>query len=179
VILGNNGTGYVADAISFDVLGTAQDNQKVTFDILVTGDQRLEWTSKFTVTLHAPTLNYVSVDVDDMAGGNGNSMLEPGESANLTVTLNNTGTGDAFNIAGLLSESDPYVDITDANGAFGTITGSGGTGDNSGDVFTIDVDPSCPMGYATTFYVDVTADGGYVNTMTFNVIRSGLDRPRW
>jgi hypothetical protein len=162
-ILGDNGTAYVADAIAFTVDPTTPDGQKITFDVTVTGDQRITWNSAFNVTIHAPVVNYVSVSVND-ATGNGNGILDAGETAELTFTLQNNGSGSAGNVAGLLSEYDTFVSISDNAGTFGTITPNGGTADNAGDVFVVEADASCPQGYAMQFTLDITGDGGYAKS---------------
>jgi hypothetical protein len=163
----DNGLAYVADAYAFDVPGNTPDGHKINFDLEVSGDtNRITWNSGFNVTVHAPVIDFVSFDVND-ATGNGNGLLEPGESAELTVTLKNTGSADAVNISGVLSEYDTYVSISDANGTFGLLDALTGVGDNAGDVFVIAADGSCPMGYAMEFTLDITADGGFTKTLYF------------
>ena len=165
-IFGNDGTGYVADGFAFDVAGNTPDDHSVTFDVVVEGDQRITWNSKFTVKVKAPDVGFISVDVND-ASGNGNGILDPGESAELTVTLHNSGTGQAGNLNAVLSEFDTFVGVPDPNSFYGTILG-GASGDNAGDVFVVNADVSCPMGYAMQFQLDLSGDGGYTKTLYFD-----------
>jgi hypothetical protein len=166
-ILGNDGTGYAADAFDFDVDGNTPDGHKVSFDVTVTGDARETWESGFSVTVHAPVLEYISMDIND-ATGNGNGILDPGESAELTITLENSGSGSAGNVSALLSEYDTFLGITDNSSIYGTI-GSGSTADNASDLFVVEADASCPQGYATQFTLDLTADGGYTKQIIVDI----------
>ncbi len=45
--------------------------------------------------------------------GNDNGLIEPGEEIELEVELHNSGTGDASNVVGTLSTTDPDIVITD------------------------------------------------------------------
>ncbi|HER00598.1 MAG TPA: hypothetical protein ENO22_14770 [candidate division Zixibacteria bacterium] len=166
-IYGNDGTGYAADAFNFDVDGNTPDGHKVSFDVTVTGDARETWMSAFNVTVHAPVLQYVTLDIND-ATGNGNGILDPGESAELTITLENTGSGTADNVAAILSEYDTFLGITDNSSIYGTIN-AGATADNSADLFMVEADASCPQGYATQFTLDLSADGGYTKQIIVDI----------
>ncbi len=165
-VLGNDGTNYIADAFAFDVSSSTPDGHKVSFDVTVTGDQRITWESNFSINVHAPVLSFVSVDVNDNSG-NGNGILDPGETAQLVITLDNSGSGDAENLSALLSETDMFVTVSDNSAQYGTIA-SGMSGDNTSDVFIVEADASCPMGYAMQFQLDLSAYGGYAETLYFD-----------
>jgi hypothetical protein len=162
------GTAYIADAYVFEVLPTTPDGHRFTFDLIVTGDQgKLQWESSFFVDAHAPTVEFVQVTVND-AAGNGNGIFDPGETVELVVSLNNSGTGNAFTVAGTISETDSYVDVDDAYGSFGDLL-AGGSGDNSVDVFILSADSTCPMGHYLECDLAITAAGGYTTGLTFNL----------
>jgi hypothetical protein len=167
-VLGDNGTSYVADAFAFTVAPDVPDGHKITFDMVVDGDERITWNSTFSVTAHAPAVEFVSVDINDNIG-NGNGILDPGETAELVVTVQNDGSATAANLMGTLSEMDPYLTITDASGYFGDLAGYSTQGDNTGDVFIVEADSTCPTGYAATLYLDLSADGGYTKNTDFNI----------
>ena len=161
----DNGLAYMPDAFAFTAAGNTPDGHKVDFELEVSGDgERITWNSGFTATVHAPEVGFVSFDVND-ATGNGNGILEPGESAELVITLDNAGSGDANNVSGVLSEYDSFVSISDANGTFGLIEALTGEADNAGDVFEVAADSSCPMGYAMQFTLDLSGDGGFAKTL--------------
>ncbi|MBU0519879.1 M28 family peptidase, partial [bacterium] len=60
------------------------------------------------------------VTIDDSQGNN-NGRLEYGESISLTIPIINAGGGDAISVNAVLSESDPYITITDWVENYGTI----------------------------------------------------------
>lgn len=109
-----------------------------------------------------PDVVYNSHTVD--YGGNG--VLDPGETADLIVTLKNVGGADANNVAAILSTNDIYITINDNSGTYGNIL-AGGTADNAADPYNVTAAPDTPMGHVVEFYLDITCDGGYTNADTF------------
>jgi hypothetical protein len=161
------GTAYVADGFAFDVAGTIPDGHEIVLNLEVTGTARDTWTGTIRLTAHAPTLAYVSFTVNDAAGNN-NGMLDPGETGDLIVSLKNSGSGQAYSVAALASESDAWVALDDASADYGLID-AGATVANSGDVFTMTAASDCPMGHAVAVTLQVTADGGYAVTVPVDV----------
>jgi len=166
-IEGDFGRINIEDAFAFDVSVNTPDQHIIPFQVQITGAALDTWTSYFNLTTHAPNLQFVGYAVND-ASGNGNGILEAGETADLIVTLINDGTGGATAINGVLSENDDYVTITDSTSVFGDL-GPGASGDNQSDVFVIEADSSFPQGHAVTFDLDLTADGGYAVNTQFNL----------
>ena len=68
-----------------------------------------------------PYLRYHHYTIDDQAGGNGDSLVNPGEMINLGIYLINSGTQNAYDVSARLSTSDQYVTITDSIAGFGDI----------------------------------------------------------
>ncbi len=167
-IAGNFGNASIAGAFAFDVSPLTPDGQRVTFTVTVTGSAKETWVSTFVVTVHSPAVAYVSFVVND-ASGNNNGMLDPGETANLTVTLQNSGSGSAYNVAAVLTELDTYLDILDADGTFGNIAGAGGTATNAGNTYTVSASSSTPMGHGVNCKLAITGDGGYEATQYFTM----------
>ena len=167
-IAGNFGSATIADAFAFNVSPLTPDGQRVTFTLTVTGNAKDTWVSTFNVTVHSPAVAFVSFLVSD-ASGNNNGMLDPGETADLTVTLQNSGTGSAYNVAGLLTELDTYLEVLDADGSYGDIAGSGGTANNAGNRYTVTASSSTPMGHGVNCKLAITGNGGYAVTQYFTL----------
>ena len=163
-ITGGDGTGYSVDAFAFDVSPSISDGQVVRFDVLASGNDRLEWESGFNVTVHAPVVEFLSVSIDD-ASGNGNGILDPGETADIVVSVSNSGSCSATTVTGTLSESDSYLSISDDTGYYGNILAGGGVASNSGDVFVVSADAGCPMGYAVLMMLDLAGDLSFTKTI--------------
>jgi len=95
--------------------------------------------------------------------------VDPGESAVMTVTLQNNGAGDATNLTGLLTSSDTYVTIIQDATTYPTISGLGGNG-TSITPYQFDVDVNCPEDHPVTLVEHLLADGGYADSVTYSVM---------
>jgi len=106
-----------------------------------------------------PDLTFLSQD----AGS-----INAGDVVSMNVTLINNGAGNGTGINAALSTTDPYIIVTQATAAFPTITALGGTG-TSLTPYGFSVDPLCPMNHPAQFDLNITADGGYDTTVSFDV----------
>ncbi|HOP05881.1 MAG TPA: C25 family cysteine peptidase [candidate division Zixibacteria bacterium] len=168
-IVGDNGTGYVVDGYAFDVAGNAPDGHRAIINLEVTGTARDSWFGTFQVPIHAPNLSVLYVAIDDSEGGDNNGILDPGETADLTVTLQNSGSGQAFGVNVTVSETDSYVEFGNTMAYYGSLDSAGGTANNYGSEFDLTANSECPLGYAVPVTVDVTGDNGFNTTLSFNV----------
>ena len=113
---------------------------------------------------------YLSPQSHRITGGNGNMSLDPGETAQLLVTLKNKSMYDtARTVTAMLSSSDPYVSIVSGQADYPDL-GLRKTAENTGQPFTVTLDSACPVGHPVLFTLRLTADGGYASTDTFSVI---------
>ncbi|UCC78580.1 MAG: hypothetical protein JSW64_09880 [Candidatus Zixiibacteriota bacterium] len=163
------GTVYIDNAFSFDVSSSIPDGHSIIFQVDATDDSDSVWTSNFSIVACAPQIEFGGIVIDD-SDGNNNGVLDPGESANLIVTLVNSGTGQADGITAVLTESDPYVGIVDDFGTFGEISAGGGTGNNSSDLFLAYAMGTCPSGHSASFNLAVAGDRGYTEDVGFDIL---------
>ncbi len=168
-IAGDFGLSNIADAFAFDVLPSTPDGHVVTFTLTVTGTARDTWEGTFTIPVHAPEIGYVSVSIDDALGGDGNGILDPGETADIIVTVENSGSGDAFGVEAYLSESDSYVTIDDDYGLFGDIAASA-SATNAGDRFAVTADGGCGLGHEVTLDLALSTAAGYTVDLNCQII---------
>jgi len=99
-----------------------------------------------------PHLNIAQTLVLD---NNFNSHLEPGETADLLISLSNDGLSPAEDVIGVLSCSDPYVTINAATSNYGDIAGvSEGLPQN---YFNISISPSCPGAHLIDFTLSLSS----------------------
>ena len=170
-IPGEYGTTYIADAFGFKVSPNTPDQHRIHFQLNIHGTDKWDttWVSNFNLTTHAPEVGYVSVVVND-ASGNNNGILDPGETAELVVTVVNDGSGQASDIVANLSETDPNVTVDDDYGYIGFVDSTGGTGDNSGDAFVVTASSSTVMGYELTFDLTITGAGNYFRVLHFDFV---------
>ena len=93
-----------------------------------------------------------------LAGGNGDQNPDPGETLDLTVTIDNQSVAvAASNVFITLSTDDPYVQLSDASSALGAIAARD-YANNSSDPFSFTLDPSTPDGHGLVIRVNIVAD---------------------
>ncbi|MFO7639227.1 MAG: C25 family cysteine peptidase [bacterium] len=81
-----------------------------------------------------PNVRYVGNRVDD-SGGNNNGRFDPGETADIIVTVRNIGNAPAQNLTGKLRAYHAQFNVTDSTSAFGTLA-QGADTNNAHDRFT-------------------------------------------
>ena len=156
-------TVYIADAFEVSVDAGIPDMHTILFDLVSSGDQ--SWNSSFSDIGHAPVLGFVSYIISDPSG-NGNGKLDPGESAELLITVENSGSSEAFNMMGALSSASSYVGIQQGNMSYGHIAG----GNTAVQTFEITADGATPPGHSAAFDFDMSADHGISSTDNFFVV---------
>jgi len=127
------------------------------------------WTSNLVVRVGTPVFVYRDKQVYDPSPGNNNGRLDPGETADLIVTLGNTGFGNGYNVAGTLRSYDSRLLVLDSIGQFGTVMHET-TGLNPVDRFTLQTSLQISPGTPVVCSLKITADGNYQKTVGFNLI---------
>lgn len=97
----------IPDAFTFYVSLNTPDQFPATIEVIASSGSKEIWSSSFVMTLLAPNLETVEVYVDDSGSGNGDGILDPGEQADIVISVANTGHSqgeDAW--ASLLTESN-------------------------------------------------------------------------
>jgi hypothetical protein len=184
--LTNHGTGGVsnisAQLVSFDPLisvdqassefgyissgGTTSglDNYVVSLDSSVPGgsvvslelvatDGSETWTSLVDLPVSGPAAEAVGFHLST-------GTINPGQSANLNVTIENIGNLATSDVTATLSSNSLWISVTDNSGSFGAIA-AGGQSTNSFDDFAINAGVECYPGHVATLTLDlVFAEGG-------------------
>jgi hypothetical protein len=94
-----------------------------------------------------------------------NGVWDPGETASFVVTLGNIGVS-ATNVAGVLSTTDPNVNMVNNTANFGSIP-KGGYSDNLANPYSATASAGAPDPHEVQFRLHVTADGGYSRNIDF------------
>lgn len=89
-----------------------------------------------------------------------NGILDPGETADIKVTLDNIGATGANNISGTLICSNSFITVIDESGFFGTVN-AGGSATNATDLFTITADSRIVNGTSIPFELHLSNPDGY------------------
>lgn len=149
----------MANAFALEADENIPDGHVATLEISSTDGTEV-WESYLSIEGHAPELKFVEYTIDD-ANGNNNGFLDPGETVVMTITVENSGSSDAYNVMAGLSGSDPYVTVltTDPQ-ELGTLTpGNDGTAD-----FSVTAAANTPFGHTAVLDIDLTADMGISQT---------------
>jgi bacillopeptidase F len=116
-----------------------------------------------TPTINQPYISVIQRTIDDPPpGGNGNGILEPGETAQLVVTLKNVGGANAYNTQGTVVSYDNYLSIQNETHIFGDLPPEG-TASNSGSPYLLTAHDLTPPGHVATYSLIIHADGDSID----------------
>lgn len=121
--------------------------------------QSLGAVGKAFIELNGPTLTE--------ACGNGNGLVEPGESGYLTVNLKNTGLANATAISTTLTTTTPNVTVILPNASYANLTSGGGTGNNLTN-FGFNMGAAVPVDTAISFKLTINYGGGWNASQVIN-----------
>lgn len=154
----------IEDAFALYFANDVPDNHSILFTVAA-NDGANNWLSNFSITVHAPILTYSGYTINDSAGNN-NGKLDPGETAEIIVSITNDGSSTAYNVYGLLNTPSEYITINSSNLLFG---------DLAPDVelqqaFSVTADAETPAGYSVQFSIYLSADMGITGEGSFFTI---------
>jgi hypothetical protein len=101
---------------SFSIADNCPNGHNINFTAEFTDVVDSTWTSNVAVTVYAPVLAYQGYAVLD-----GNGLLEPGETVNLAVTLENEGGAMADSVTVTITTTDLYLTILTDTASYGSI----------------------------------------------------------
>lgn len=159
----SNQTATVTDGFTFTVAGNIPNGHKIEFDILAT-DGDSSWTSKAEAQAHAPILTYMEFVVDDSQGNN-NGRIDPDETANIIVSLKNSGSSDAYEVTGLLETGDPFISVDLEEVSFGEVQQN----QTVQQTFTVTAAVITPPGHIADLSVQFTGQHGIEGAGSFTV----------
>jgi hypothetical protein len=147
----------------FDVAANCRHDHEIelTLDFVDINDST--FTSNHSLVIVAPDLAYQSDSVLSA-----NSILDPGETADLEVMICNEGGALAENVTSVLTTSSSYVAINDSVSVYGSIE-PGASVSNSNDRYTLTASISAPIGAEIDLSV-IVESGVYVDTIGFQII---------
>lgn len=150
-----NATVTVNNAFALTVSPNIPDNHSVSFTLTSTNGTDT-WVSYISITGHAPKLKFKQYVVND-GSGNGNGLLDPGETAPMVITVENTGSAAAYNVIGSLTSTDPYVSVlTSQPQNMGNLN----AGATANCTFTVSASANVPAGYTANLTLAMNANLG-------------------
>ena len=155
----------VTDGFHFLVSENIPDGSVVGFTITATDDQGSDpWESTFELTAHAPELGMISFTIND-AAGNQNGIIDPGEDADIEISLKNSGSSKAFNVEGLLSTQSTYITINTSDLVYGDIDSL----ETATATYNVSASETTPEGTNVDFLLNISADYNLSETSNFSL----------
>lgn len=154
------------NAFGIQVKNKIPDNHYVTFDVEITDGQSNVWNSSFKILLHAPKLKLLQGTLVEI-NGNGDGIVDGGETARFKAKLVNSGSADADVVASALLSSSADVTISGASSKT-----HGSLSSKASVMIEYDLNISHSAWRGTLFSLDLETDAGQYadqNTYTFMV----------
>ncbi len=102
-------------------------------------------------------------------GDGGNGRIDPGQTVDLAVRLNNTGDENASGITAVLTSASPWITVVDPSGSYPNIP-MGGNETNSVNRFTVEASDETFAGHEAPFEIITTFNGGVIDTTRFSLV---------
>ncbi len=160
-----NGTATLNNAFALTVSPNIPDNHSVTFTLSSTNGTDT-WISYISIPGHAPNLKFKEYIVND-GSGNGNGLLDPGETAPMVITVENQGSAAAYSVVGTLTSTDPYVSVlTSQPQNMGNVP----AGATANCTFNVSASASVPAGYTANLTLNLNANLGVSQQTTIQLL---------
>ncbi len=158
----SGGTVNLVDAFDFDVDNDIPNEHSIEINIAITSDEG-DWDSQIILVGYAAILELLSIEV---VGGN-NNVLDPGETAVLTVEIHNIGGADLYNLIPSISSSNPDVTITILPILLDSL--NAGVIENLA-VCSVEVSEDAQAGDTIDFNLEITADNEFSYSEDFTLV---------
>jgi hypothetical protein len=155
---------YSSDDFDFSVDNDVLGGTEIKLDILIEDALANQWTDVIYILVEGANLYVTEYAVI----GDPNGILDPGETVELEVTLENIGTVGALGISGILSSPNNYIVIDDADGYFGDVS-AGGQASNSSNRFVVTANAQVIPGSQFTMELELNNAQGYNNIVSFPI----------
>ncbi|MFP3859182.1 MAG: C25 family cysteine peptidase [Bacteroidales bacterium] len=162
----------IIGAFAFEVNDSIPDQHNIIFTMHITGEDSEEkeytWKSNFNIQLNAPELEIGEINIDDEAGNN-DSILDPGETADLIVEITNTGHADVAGVEAFMdTEASELTIDDDADGPYDI-----NAGETQTLTFKVTADDSTPIGTLADIDIQATCENNYYKDETTKQVSIG------
>ncbi len=153
---------FSPDDFDFSVNSNVLGGSELIIDISILDINNNEWNDKLYLDIEGANLQPIEYTVLD--GNNG--ILDPGETAELIVTIENIGSVSSDEVSGFLSSSNNQITIIDPDGYFGNIL-SGGQATNNTNRFIVSADAQIIPGTQFSLDLQIYNSSGYDHMVSF------------
>ena len=142
-------TRTINNMFAFTLSNDAQAKRNVQFTGEIFAGGESLGTVRINVMVYGHILRFEEVTV--LNDNNNNGSLEPGETANLHVTITNAGNDLATSVVGALSTAYPYLNINSNNKSFGSLD----VNEQASANYSVTLSNSAPQSYTINFGLDL------------------------
>jgi hypothetical protein len=152
-------------AFAFTIAGNIPDQHSIAFQVEFNDGSKETWTSTISIFGNAPEFTINNLTIDDSALGNGDGILDAGETADVKISTTNSGHSDAPSTSATLATSSTDLTINSSSFSFNSLE----TGTTAEAVFNVTAAIGVPAG--TPAYVDYSvSSGNYGNSSELTVV---------
>jgi len=102
----------MADAFSFGVDSNVVNGEVIYLDCEMTDEEGRQWQDRLSVTGATPVLSFVSYTVSDSTAGDGDGVVEPGETVHIQLLAQNAGLDSAREASVSMTSPNDIVQFT-------------------------------------------------------------------
>lgn len=151
----------VSEAFSIEIADNVPDQHEILFALNVTSGTEYEWSSNFKIVANAPDFKINEMSLED---DNNDGVFNPGETATLTIAVENIGHANATDVLSELTGNSPYLTIINENIDFNI---------NSGEAteisFDLEANESSPQGTVVTLN-NLVEKSVYSDEKSFDIV---------
>ncbi|MCD4818882.1 MAG: T9SS type A sorting domain-containing protein [Candidatus Cloacimonetes bacterium] len=146
------------NAFVFSVSNNVPNDYQFQFDVMISAGNN-EWPNSIPLTAYAPVLSISGIAVSDDA----NNMLDPGDRADILVTVINEGGAKATNLLAILSSQSNFITFNDDSDEVASLEAS----TNATFTFDINVSEDAEVGDNAIFNFNISADNECEHSESF------------
>ncbi len=154
--LAANTSSFGQNEFSLTISPMAEQYDNLDLVLSIEDDSGNTWSSLVPVDVSGILLSAVSF-----------GYFEPGQNANVDITLQNSGLMDAVGVTGTLGFNGSQIEINDSNGAWGDI--ESGSSSNSINGFNVTFSESIVYGSQFTLILTLQTADGFSKTIPYNI----------
>lgn len=135
----------------YSVSASCPTGHTIQFALTVTGSGDT-WYLSFPVTVYSPILGFGNIIITDTTGDH-DGILDPGETATITIPMNNTGGANSPAGTATMSCAANGITVTNGNASFPAVAANGSVNLN----FSLSVSSALPIGTLANLLFNATA----------------------
>jgi len=159
--INSGSTVELTDAFDFNIDNEIPNEHAIPIDIQITSDEGV-WDTQIELMGYNAELEVTSIEIQDEDDG----FLDPGETADIVISLHNVGGADAYNLDQSISSTYQDISVTSSPAILDSINADM----TQSITFSVEVGENAQVGDIVDFELNVTADNELNFTFEFEVI---------